>query len=117
MLVYGKLAKRPCGALFSKVLKPLNSAAMRAAPGLPTNHSRGGGGAEGRRSLLDSGREVGASRLDDLGPWGAGLVVLVAVVGSGAAVAAAANAVLVLTHVHDHAGGGGCGRVELVLLP
>lgn len=64
-----------------------------------------------RRSLLDSGRVVGASRLDDLWPRGAGLVVLVAVVGSGAV------AVLVLTDVDNHARGGGRGRVELVLLP
>lgn len=64
-----------------------------------------------RRSLLDSRRVVGASRLDDLRPLGAGLVVLVAVV-RGRAVA-----MLVLAHVDDHAGGGGRGSVELVLLP
>lgn len=106
-------------------LKLLNLAALKAAPGFPTNHSvvklysrrlLGELGGRRRRSLLDSGREVGASRLDDLGPRGAGLVVLVAVVRGGAAVTAGA-AVLVLAHVHDHAGGGGRGRVELVLLP
>lgn len=63
------------------------------------------------RSLLDTGRVVGPSRLDDLWSWWAGLVVLVAVVG-GRAVAA-----LILADVNDHAGGCGRGGVELVLLP
>lgn len=125
MLVYGTLAKRQCAAFSLQVLKLLNLAAPKAAPGLLINHSRvklysrrllGGGGGRGRRSLLDPGREVGASRLDDLGPWGAWLVILVAVVRGGAAVTAAV-AVLVLAHVHNDAGGGGRGRVELVLLP
>ena len=62
-------------------------------------------------SLLDAGRVVGASRLDDLRPRWAGLVVLVAVV-RGRAVAT-----LVLADVDDHAGGGGRGGVELILLP
>lgn len=62
-------------------------------------------------SLLNSGRVVGASCLDDLWPRGAGLVVLVAVVGGGAVTT------LVLTDVDNHARGGGRGRVELVLLP
>lgn len=63
------------------------------------------------RSLLHSGRKVGAPRLDDLRPQGAGLVILVAVVG-GRAVAA-----LVLADVDDDAGGGGGGSVQLVLVP
>lgn len=64
-----------------------------------------------RSSLLDSGRVVRASRLDDLWPRGAGLVVLVTVIGGGAVAA------LVLTDVDNHTRGGGRGRVELVLLP
>lgn len=62
-------------------------------------------------SLLDSGRVVGASRLDDLRPRGGGLIIVVAVVGGRAV------AVLVLADVDDHAGGGGRGGVELVRLP
>lgn len=64
-----------------------------------------------RRSLLDSGGVVGTSRLDDLGPRLAGLVILVAVVGGRAV------ATLVLADVDHHAGGGGRGSVELVLVP
>lgn len=40
MLVYGTLAKRQCAAFSLQVLKLLNLAALKAAPGLPTNHSR-----------------------------------------------------------------------------
>lgn len=63
------------------------------------------------RSLLDSGRVVGASRLDDLRPSGGGLIIVVAVIGGRAV------PVLVLADVDDHAGGGGRGGVELVRLP
>lgn len=63
-------------------------------------------------SLLHPGAVVRTPRLDDFGTRGAGLVVLVAVVG-GRAVAAA----LVVADVYDHAGGGGGGSVELVLVP
>lgn len=62
------------------------------------------------RSLLDAGRVVGASGLDDFRARRAGLVVVVAVVG------ARAVAALVLTNVNDHAGGGGRGSVELILV-
>ena len=75
-------------------------------PPPPVTRGRG----EIARSLLDSSHKVGPSRLDDLGTRGAGLVVVVAVVGTRAV------GVVVLAHVHHHAGGGGRGRVELVLV-
>lgn len=62
-----------------------------------------------RRSLLDAGRVVWASRLDDLWTRWAGLVIVVAVVG------ARAVAMLILAHMDDYAGGGGRGSVELIL--
>lgn len=62
-------------------------------------------------SLLDPGRVIGAARLNDLGPRGASLVLLVAVAGDRVA------DLLILADMHDHARGGGGGSMKFILLP
>lgn len=63
-----------------------------------------------RRSLLDVGRVVGTSGLDDFWARWAGLILLVAVIRAGAVAA------LVFANMDDHTGGGGRGGVELILI-
>lgn len=62
------------------------------------------------RSLLNPGSVVGATRLNDLRPRGARLVLLVAVVGDRVA------DLLILADMDDHAGSGRGGSVEFILL-
>lgn len=62
-------------------------------------------------SLLNPGRVIGATRLNDLRPRGAGLVILVTVVGDRVA------DLLILADVHDHTRGGGGGSMKFILLP
>lgn len=62
-------------------------------------------------SLLNPGRVIGATRLNDLRPRGASLVILVTVVGDRVA------DLLILADVHDHTRGGGGGSVKFILLP
>lgn len=62
------------------------------------------------RSLLNPGSVIGPTRLNDLRPRGAGLLLLVTVVGDRVA------DLLILTDMDDHAGSGRSGSVEFILL-